>query len=193
MPDLTTGAAFRTTFLGAAVTKRSDNVTMDGLLTAELSGPRADIFIREEAPHYLVHVRLKPDAVIDGIAGADLSYSNFNGQLEIAPPTDVIDFSNLTTLPPIYSVVSVDTSRCTTPCAVSAVVKNLGGSTGAQAPSTVTFTLKSGSTVLGTCQTQVSPDVAYNATATVSCTVNYSGPIDVGAIVTAVADNPGRA
>src|SRR5579859_7914934 len=113
MPDLTTGAAFRSTFLGAAVTHRADDVAIDGLLTVELSGPRADVFIRQDQPHYLVHLRMKRGVVVDGLGGADLSYGSFDSpRLEVQPPTDVIDFSNLTTLPSIYTVVSVDTSRC---------------------------------------------------------------------------------
>ena len=194
MPDLTTAAAFRSTFLGAAVSTRTDDVAIDGVLTVKLSGPRADVFVRQDAPHYLVHLRLKPSVQIDGLSNADIAYDAFDNQkLEVQPPADVIDFSNLTTLPPIYTVVSVDTSRCTSPCLVSAVVKNLGGTTDAKAPSTVTFTLTGNGTVFGSCQVQVTPDVGYNATATVSCAIAYSGQLDTAATVTATADNPGHA
>ena len=107
----------------------------------------------------------------------------------------MIDFSNLTTLPPIYTVVSVDTSRCASPCVVSAQLKNLGGLFGATAPSTVAFTMKAAASgaVLGTCQAQVTPDVAYNATTSVSCTINVTGQIENAATVTATATNPGHA
>ena len=193
LPDLTTGKAFRATFLGAAVTQRTDQVSMDGVDAVELSGPRADVYIQAAAPHLLLHVHLRNDAVIDGLARADLDYSNFDGKVDIAAPTDVIDFSNLTTLPPIYTVVSVDTSKCVTPCVVSALLKNLGGMAGARAPSTVTFTLGSAGTVLGGCQAVVSPDVAYNSTTTVSCTIVFTGQIATAAVVTATADNPGHA
>lgn len=192
LPDLTTGTAFRSTFLGSAVTQRTDLVSIDGLGAIELSGPRADVYIRATAPHYLMHIRMKKGVVIDGLGGADLDYGNFNRTVEINAPADVIDFSNLTTLPPIYTVVSVDTSRCETTCVVSAVVKNLGGLTGAQAPSTVVFTLAYAGTVLGGCQAQVTPDVGYNATTTVSCTIVFTGKIDTSAVVTATATNPGR-
>lgn len=193
MPDLTTGSAFRTTFLGAAVTHRTDGMTMDGLPAIELSGPRADVYVRAEPPYYPIHVRARPGVVIDGLGSPDLDYNSFNRRLEIAAPTDVIDFSNLTTLPPIYTVVSVDTSRCASPCVVSATLKNLGGTEGAKAPSTVTFTLTNDNTFAGKCQAEVTPDVGYNATTTVSCTITYSGQLDTAASVTATADNPGHA
>lgn len=193
LPDLTTGTGLRSTFLGAAVTRRTDHVSIDGLDAIELSGPRADVYIRAVAPHYLMHIRMKRDVVVDGLAAADLDYGNFNRRIEISPPSDVIDFSNLTTLPPIYTVVSVDTSRCAATCVVSALIKNLGGITGAQAPSTVTFTLSYAGTVLGACQALVSPDVGYNATTTVACTIVLTGAIDTSAVVTAAADNPGHA
>lgn len=193
LPDLTTGAAFRSTFLGSAVSRRTDHVSIDGLDAIELSGPRADVYIRSVAPHYLVHVRMKKDVVVDGLAEADLGYGNFDRRIELTAPSDVIDFSNLSTLPPIYTVVSVDTSRCATTCVVSASLKNLGGLTGAQAPSTVTFTLAYAGNVLGGCQAQVSPDVGYNATTTVSCAIVFTGKVDTSAVVTATADNPGHA
>ena len=193
LPDLTTATAFRSTFLGAAVTSRTDNVGIDGVLTVELSGPRADVFVAQDQPHRLVHLRMKPGVQIDGLTGADMRYASFNDpKLEVQPPADVIDFSNLTTLPPIYTVVSVDTSRCGSPCVASALVKNLGGMNGAKAPSTVTFKLTSNGGQLGSCQVQVTPDVGYNATATVSCSITYSGQLDTAATVTATADNPGH-
>jgi hypothetical protein len=194
LPDLTTGTAFRSTFLGSAVIQRTDHVSLDGLDAIDLSGPRADVYIRAVAPHYLMHVRMKQGVVVDGLAGADLDYGNFNRRsTEIMAPSDVIDFSNLTTLPPIYTVVSVDTSRCAATCVVSATLKNLGGLTGAQAPSTVTFTLAYAGTQLGSCQAQVSPDVGYNSTTTVSCTIVFTGKVDTSAVVTATPTNPGHA
>jgi hypothetical protein len=48
--------------------------------------------------------------------------------------------------------------------------------------------------VLGTCSTQVSPDVGYNVTTTVTCTfANLDIQQANAATVTASADNPGRA
>jgi len=192
--DLTEGNTFRSTFLGQAVTQRTDHVSVDGLDAIQLSGPRADVFIGTEAPYRVLRVRLKHGVVIDGIRDADLRFSNYNRDFAISAPRNVIDFSNLTTLPPIYTVVSVDTSACTSPCIVSALLKNLGGMTGARAPSVITFTMTDTASrqTVGTCQAQVMPDVAYNGTTTVKCTIDTSAaPLSNAATVSAKADNPG--
>jgi hypothetical protein len=195
LPDLTNGAAFRTAFLGPVVTQRSDHVSVDGVDTVEMSSARADVFIAASAPYQVVRVHMKKGVVIDGIGEGDLHYSNFNHDFGIVAPSDVIDFSNLSTLPPIYTVVSVDTSGCGSPCVVSALLKNLGGATGAKAPSTITFTLTGSASgkLLGTCQAQVVPDVGFNATATVRCTIAMTGQPENASVVTATADNPGHA
>lgn len=193
--DLTDGNSFRSTFLGQAATQRVDNVSVDGVDAVDLSGPRADVFIAAQPPYQVLRVRLKPGVVVDGVRDADLRFSNYNRTFRISAPGDVIDFSNLTTLPPIYTVVSVDTSGCGSPCAVSALLKNLGGMMSAQAPSSVTFTMTDTAShqMVGTCQTQVVPDVPYNATTTVGCTIdNVSAQHSNAAVVTATPDNPGR-
>jgi hypothetical protein len=139
---------------------------------------------------------MKPKVVIDGISDGDFRYGNFDKDFGISAPTDVIDFSNLSTLPPIYTVLSVDTSGCLSPCVVSALLKNLGGMTAAVSMSTVTFTMTDSVSkrVLGTCSTQVTPDVGYNATTTITCTfANLDIQQANAATVTATADNPGRA
>ena len=194
MKEFTDGPSFRATFLGSANTQRSDHQSVDGQPAVELSGTRADIFIASTPPYRLLRVHLKKGVVIDGLADADLHYSNFNRVAVITAPADVIDFSNLSTLPPVYTVVSVDTSGCAAPCMVSAALKNLGGAKGATGPSIVTFKLAaavSGS-VLGTCQASVVPDVGYNATTTVSCTINVTTQPENAAVVTASVDNPGH-
>jgi hypothetical protein len=78
---------------------------------------------------------------------------------------------------------------------VSALLKNLGGKAGAQAPSTITFTMKDAASgkVVGTCSVQVTSDVGYNATTTVGCTITAPTQQANAATVTATADNPGRA
>ncbi len=196
LSNFTDGANFESTFLGTALSQRVDHVTVDGLDSVNLSGPRAEVFVAASVPHQLLRVRLKKGATVDGVSDADFKYGNFGKDFKIAKPTDVIDFSNLSTLPPIYTVVSVDTSRCGSTCVVSAVVKNLGGKLGAQAPSTITFTMTDPATkqTVGTCQTEVKPDVGYNTTKTVSCTINAVGGQQANAaIVTATPTNPGRA
>jgi hypothetical protein len=195
LTDLTDGNVFRSTFLGQAATQRTDHVSMDGVGAVDLSGARADVFIAAQPPYRLLRVRLKHGVVVDGIRDGDFRFGNYNTDFRISAPANVIDFSNLSTLPPIYTVVSVDTSGCGSPCAVSALLKNLGGMIGARAPSTVTFTMTDTASrqVVGKCQAQVVPDVAYNATTTVACTIdNVSAQLSNAASVTATPDNPGR-
>ena len=195
LTDLTDGNAFNSTFLGQAVTQRSDHVSVDGIDAVRLSGARGDVFITAQAPYRVLRVSLKHGVVVDGIRDADLRFVNYNRDFRISAPADVIDFSNLTTLPPIYTVVSVDTSGCGSPCIVSALLKNLGGLVHAQAPSTITFTMTDTASrqVVGSCQTQVVPDVTYNATTTVTCSIdNVTAQQSNAATVTATPDNPGR-
>jgi hypothetical protein len=195
LADLTEGNAFRSTFLGQAVTQRTDHVSVDGIDAVDLSGARGEVFITAQAPYRVLRVRLKHGVVIDGIRDADLRFVNYNHDFQISPPTSVIDFSNLTTLPPIYTVVSVDTSGCGSPCVVSALLKNLGGLIGARGPSTITFAMTDTASrqVLGSCQARVVPDVPYNATTTVRCSIdNVPAQTSNAASVTATPDNPGR-
>lgn len=195
LTDLTDGNAFKSTFLGQAVTQRTDHVSVDGVDAVDLSGPRGEVFITAKAPYRVLRVRLKHGVVVDGLRDADLRFVNYNRDFRILAPGDVIDFSDLTTLPPTYTVVSVDTSGCGSPCAVSALLKNLGGLLHAQAPSTVTFTMTDTASrqVLGRCQTQVAPDVKYNATTTVTCSIDsVTAQLSNAATVKATADNPGR-
>src|SRR5213082_2646003 len=164
LTDLTDGNVFRSTFLGQAITERTDHVSVDGIDAVDLSGARGEVFITAQAPYRVLRVRLKHGVVVDGIRDADLRFINYNQDFGISAPADVIDFSNLTTMPPIYTVVSVDTSRCGSPCIVSAQLKNLGGATGATGPSTVTFTMTDPTTKrsIGTCSATVQPDVGFN-------------------------------
>lgn len=195
LTDLTDGNAFRSTFLGQAVTQRADHVSVDGIDAVDLFGARAEVFITAKAPYRVLRVHLKHGVVIDGIRDADLRYVNYNRDFKISAPAGVIDFSNLSTLPPIYTVVSVDTSGCGSPCVVSALLKNLGGLVGARAPSSITFVMTDTASrqVVGSCKTPVVPDVAYNATTTVTCSIdNLPAQQSNAATVTATPDNPGR-
>lgn len=196
LPDFTTPAAFTATFLGSAITARNDHAAVNGRAAVELSGPRGDVYVGLDQPHRLLRIAEGAQAVIDGISGADFRYTNFGRDFGIAAPKDVVDFGNLSTLPPIYTVVSVDVSGCADVCVLAAVVRNLGGLKGAKAASRVRFTLTdaaSGATVAG-CTTAVAPDVGYNATTRVTCTILGVGPQQLNAgIVTATPDNPGHA
>ena len=197
LADFTDGSRLKSTFLGSVVTARTDHQSVDGVAAVEFSSPRADVYIAEAEPHRLLRVHMRDGAHVDGIAAADFRFSNFDRDFGITAPPAVIDFSDLSTLPPSYSVVSIDTSGCGSPCVVVAQVRNLGGRTGARAPSTITFTMTETATgkVLGTCGTQVVPDVRYNVSVNVACTVRGSsvGQDYNSATVTAVADNPGHA
>ena len=194
LPDLTDGPTLRSTFMGAAADRRTDHVSVEGVAAVELSGPRGDVYIAAAPPYELLRLRMANGVVVDGFGSAELRYTNYNSDFHIAPPADVIDFSNLSTLPPVYTVVSVDTTGCASPCVVAAVVKNIGGLNGAVAPSTVTFTMTDPATgqVLGSCQVPVVPDVAYNSTASVTCAITLSAAPPNAATVTATATNPGR-
>lgn len=193
LPDFTDGATFRATFLGSAVTERADHRPVRGVDAVELSGVRADVFIATAPPYHVLRVHLKPGVQVDGLLEADLTYTNVDKDFAIAAPKDVIDFANLSTLPPIYTVLSVDTSGCGSPCVVSARVKNLGGTTGAKGPSEIEFVMRApgSATPIASCTAFVQPDVSYNSTTTVSCTLNVQA--SNAAVVTASAHNPGHA
>ena len=197
LPDITAGSSFRATFLGTAVTQRTDHASVDGLDAVELSGPRGDVYIAASPPYRLLRVRIRNGVDVDGITDADLRFNDFDRDFGITAPRDVIDFSNLSTLPPLYTVLSVDTTGCAAPCAVSALLKNLGGLSVAQAQSTVTFTMTDPATgqTVGSCKATVQPDVGYNSTTTAGCMIGGAtgGNQANAALVTAVADNPGRA
>lgn len=196
LPDFTDGQSFRATFLGPVASRRVDRVAVGGQPAVDLAGVRGDVYIAATPPYQALRVHLNRRVTVDGLSDADMRYTNFNKDFGITAPQDVIDFSNLSTLPPIYFVTSIDTSGCGSPCVLAAQLKNLGGRGDAKAPSSVAFTVTdaaSGNPV-GTCSATVAPDVGYNATTSVSCTI---GNLDVqnlnAALVAATVDNPGRA
>ena len=192
LPELTDGAAFRAAFLGPAVSTRTDHRPVGGVDAVELSGVRADVFIGSAPPYPLLRVVIPSGVTVDGITVANLFYSHAGADFGIEPPAAVLDFGNTSTLPPIYTVESVDTSTCASPCVVAASLRNIGGLAGARAPSSVTFTMSDpvSKQSLGVCVAIVQPDVAFNSTTIVSCTI-AAQPVNA-ALVTAVADNPGR-
>ena len=192
LPDLTDGAAFRATFLGSAADFRSDHHDIDGVDAVDLSGARGDVYIASTPPYRLLRVAMHGGVTVDGITDADLHYSHAGADFGIRPPAAVLDFSNVSTLPPIYTVELVDTSRCGAPCLVSASLRNLGGLAPATGPSTVTFTMTDpvSKQALGSCVATVQPDVGYNQATSAGCTL-AAQPVNA-AVVTAEAHNPGR-
>jgi hypothetical protein len=194
-PDFIKGSSLASTFMGTAATSRTDHVSVGAVRAVELSGPRADVYVGAAPPYQVLRIHTKKGAVVDGISNADLTYGDFNRDFAIVAPSGAVNFSDLSTLPPVYTVVSVDTSGCGSPCVVAASLKNLGGRSGARGPSTVTFTMTDPQTnaVIGTCTVTVQADVVHSATTNVSCTINLNGVDHNAAVVTAAADNPGRA
>jgi hypothetical protein len=192
LTDFTDGAAFRSTFLGAAADRRIDHVSVDGVPAVEFSGPRADAYIAAAPPEQPLRLRVHEGVTVDGLQAADLRYLNFGKVAPITPPAAVIDFSNQSTLPPVYTVVSVDTSQCQSPCQVSAVLENVGGTKPAARPAAVTFTITdaiSGAT-LGSCQVSVVPDAPYGSTTTRGCVITGLAAADLNAAtVTATVSN----
>lgn len=77
---------------------------------------------------------------------------------------------------------------------LSALLKNIGGTSGARAPSVVTSTVTDPASgrVAGSCKAQIAPDVGYNATTTAGCAIaDLNSQLNAGT-VTATVDNPGR-
>jgi hypothetical protein len=196
LPDFTDGASFRTTFLGPLASRRIDNVAVDGQPAVDLAGVRGDVYIAAHPPYQPLRVHLNQRVSVDGLGEADLRFTNFNKEFGISAPRDVIDFSNLSTLPPIYFVVSIDTSGCGSPCVLAAQLKNVGGQAGAKSSSAVTFTVTDAASgrQVGSCTVVITPDVGYNATTSAGCTIgSLNGQNLNAAIVSATVDNPGRA
>ena len=192
--DYTDGSAFRSTFLGPAADRRIDHLTVDGVPAVEFSGPRADAYLAAAPPGQPLRLRVHDGITIDGIEAADLHYSHFGKLPPVTPPPGVIDFSNASTLAPLYTVISVDTSQCQSPCIVTAQLENVGGTRPAAAPSTASFTITDAVTghSLGACQVRVIPDVGYSATTDVGCTIAGLAGADLNAdTVTATVTNPG--
>ena len=192
LPDFTEGKRLSATFLGPAVTTRTDHVSVGDAAAVELSGPRADVFVAEAPPFRLLRLQTKAGSMIDGISDADLRFGDFDRDFGIVAPSGAINFADQSTLPPIYTVMSVDTSGCTLPCVVSGLLKNVGGQRGAGGTSKVIFTMIDPQTnsVLGTCTAGVQLDVEHNATTKVSCTIaGLNGGDHNAAVITAVADS----
>ena len=195
LPEFTDGGAFRAAFLGSALNRRADGASAAGTAAVELSGPRADVWVQAAPPHHPLRVRLRPGVTVDGLQAVDFSYGEFDQVPAIGRPAGVVDFANAATLPPLYSVVAVDTSGCADPCIVAARLQNLGGLQPAAGPSLVTFQASdavSGAR-LGSCAVKVIPDVPFTQTTTVRCTMAGPGGLDLnGAVVKATVANPGR-
>ena len=187
--------------LTSVVTKRQDDVTVDGQNTAELTLPVAVVNITEDSPYRLVRVRSIPGQTLqDGAAGLDETLSNYDKSFGTQAPDSVFDFDDPTTWPPRYVADSISqktiagTSSCDDPCQLSAQIENSGGLNGGTMASTVTFKLTSAAdnTLLGSCGVTIQPDHPHAEKFTVGCSIqstawtNFTGSYHYGADI----DNP---
>jgi len=192
---LTNLTAIKATFFNTIGVKRKDNVVSGGVNSAELSGTGYTLDISESSPHHLMSVRTASGTSVYGdFVNLDIAFTNYNKSFNLAAPTGTLDVDDPTTWPPLYARVSMSNSRCSDPCILTAVFQNNGGTVGASAPSTVTFTLadSTGGTVFGTCKDTIQPDVAHGASVTESCTISSAAWSRYGGSYTynAVPDNP---
>jgi hypothetical protein len=174
MSGFTDASKVKSNFLTSLSLSRKDDVTVNGVNTAELSDSNDILNITEASPYQLVRLRTQAGKTVSDVTDGDLTFSNYNKNFNIAVPTDALNLDDPSTFPPFYQVASINLSRCNgDPCNVSATVQNSAGAKGASAPSTVTFTATNDadSSVLGTCKATVSPDVANGAKATVGCSI----------------------
>lgn len=187
--------------LTSIVTKRQDDVTVDGQNTAELTLPVAVVNITEDSPYRLVRVRSIPGQPLqEGVADLDESLSNYDKNFGSQAPDDVFDFDDPTTWPPRYVADTISqttisgTNSCDDPCRLSAEVENSGGLKGGTMGSTVTFKLTSAAdnSLLGSCSVTIQPDHPHAEKFTVGCSIqssawtNFTGSYHYGADI----DNP---
>jgi len=174
MSGFTDASKVKANFLNTLSLSRKDDVTVNGVNTAELSDSETIINVTESSPYELVRLRTQPGKTSDSVSDMDLAFGSYNKDFAISVPTDALNLDDPSTFPPFYQVTAINLSRCNgDPCNVSATVQNSAGTKGASAPSTVTFTATNDadSSVLGTCKATISPDVANGAKATVSCAI----------------------
>ena len=174
MSGFTDASKVKANFLNTLSLSRKDDVTVNGVNTAELSDSETILNVTESSPYELVRLRTQPGKTSDNVSDMDLTFGSYNKDFGISVPTDALNLDDPSTFPPFYQVTAINLSRCNgDPCNVSATAQNEAGTKGASAPSTVTFTATNDadSSVLGTCKASISPDVANGAKATVSCSI----------------------
>ena len=194
----TDASKIKDNFLSTTSLKRKDNVSSNGVMTAELTADDYILNITEAPPYRLVLLQTVQGKTVQKLSDAKLAFSNYNKDFATQTPTDVVDKDNRSTWPPMYTRVSIEHSRCDDPCILSAVYRNDGGTTGASAPSTITFTLtgKADGSALGSCKATIQPDVANGQRVTASCSISSSAWTAFNTvngnvyIYNAVADNP---
>lgn len=194
LSPITDANKVKANFLTTISDKRTDDVSVDGQNTAELTLSDAILNVTESSPYRLVRLRSVSGKTVSGVGNFDMKFSNWDQDFGLQTPTDVFDLDDPTTWPPYYQFVSVSAAGCNDPCVMSAVYQNAGGLNGAKAPSTVMFTLKAqdNTTLLGSCTVTIQPDHPHGQQFTVSCSIqnstwtNYVGTYYYAAVV----DNP---
>lgn len=174
MSGFTDAGKVKANFLNTVSLSRKDNVTVNGVNTAELSDSESIINITESSPYELVRLRTQPGKTSSSASDLDLAFSNYNKDFSISVPTDALNLDDPSTFPPFYQVTAINISGCNgDPCRVAATVQNAAGTKGASAASTVTFTATNDAdnSVLGTCKATISPDIANGAKANVGCSI----------------------
>jgi len=157
----TVTSKLKTQFLSALTYNRKDNVSADGVDTAELSGSASILNITESSPYRLVRLRTAQGQTVSDVTNLDFVFTNYNKNFGTQAPTNVFDLDDPTTWPPYYFAESISISNggcthsscwsggpCSTPSdcqakamgwrsatLLSSVLKNHGGTTGASAPS----------------------------------------------------------
>jgi hypothetical protein len=194
MSGFTDASKVKASFLQDFTVARKDNVSSSGLMTAELSADSYVLNITESSPHRLVYLRTVLGKTVNNFTNIKLAFTNYNKSFGTVAPANVFDLDDKSTWPPLYTAVSVENSRCSDPCVLSAVLRNDGGLTGASAPSTVTFSvLDNSNNALGSCKVTISPDIANGKQVTESCSISSSAWTNyAGSTYTyeAVPDNP---
>jgi hypothetical protein len=190
----TDASKVKANFFNTLSVKRKDNVSSNGINTAELTADDYVLNITEASPYRLVFLSTVAGKTVQQLSNAKLAFSNYNKDFGIQAPTNVFDIDDKSTWPPEYFRTSINNSRCDDPCILSAVFQNDGGLTGGSAPSTVTFTLtnKADSSLIGSCKVTIKPDVANGKKVTESCSISSSKWTSFNGtyIYNAVADNP---
>ena len=195
LSPITDANKVKANFLTTISDKRTDDVSVDGQNTAELTLSDAILNVTESSPYRLVRLRSVSGKTVNGVSDFDMKFSNWDQEFGLQTPTNVFDLDDPTTWPPYYQIVGQpNNSGCADPCAMSATYQNAGGLNGAIAPSTVTFTLtaQDNTTQLGSCKATIQPDRPHGQQFTVSCSIqssawtNYAGTYYYSAAV----DNP---
>src|SRR5258708_5152038 len=91
LPDFTNGGGFRATFLGTAVTSRTDHVSVGGAPAVELTGPRADVFLDEAPPPPWLTLNIHPSPSYSHVSNANFTYTAFGCDFGVAPPCHALD------------------------------------------------------------------------------------------------------